>query len=302
MDNLTTFDLLQCMFEPTNDFTIIHPPNLPTLLPLDETNTKDIPEIVVSIQIAHESHPSTPAAHLIVSLPIGSGSNTTQQSDPIELSIKYEEWMTRQTHSELQALVENEGADVLGVIETVRDILGTYCSSSSSSTSNALGNDLLSKDSRELVPGGLADNAGNPLPQLKRFWFLLVSLSTRSKRGDLVEWAPSYGLTGFVMAGKPAVVCCEGDGPAIDRYIAEIKSVSWADVPSHQKKITLMLSEEIVGRAFTDMTEITHLFEMRGGRGNRPDLAQVRQWMESKKVGHVFNDVFGGANSAFGQS
>jgi hypothetical protein len=38
--------------------------------------------------------------------------------------------------------------------------------------------------------------------QLERVWFWFPSLSTRSKRKDLVDYAPRYGLTGFVLAGE----------------------------------------------------------------------------------------------------
>lgn len=38
-----------------------------------------------------------------------------------------------------------------------------------------------------------------------RVWFWLQSLSTKSKRDDIVNWASEYNLTGFVLAG---VSCC----------------------------------------------------------------------------------------------
>lgn len=38
--------------------------------------------------------------------------------------------------------------------------------------------------------------------KLERVWFWFPMLSTREKRKDLVEYAPRYGLTGFVLAGE----------------------------------------------------------------------------------------------------
>jgi hypothetical protein len=38
--------------------------------------------------------------------------------------------------------------------------------------------------------------------ELERVWFWFPMLSTREKRKDLVEYAPRYGLTGFVLAGE----------------------------------------------------------------------------------------------------
>lgn len=37
---------------------------------------------------------------------------------------------------------------------------------------------------------------------LQRVWFWFPSLSTKEKRRDLVDYAPRYGLTGFVLAGE----------------------------------------------------------------------------------------------------
>ncbi|KAI5478259.1 hypothetical protein MNV49_005324 [Pseudohyphozyma bogoriensis] len=71
-----------------------------------------------------------------------------------------------------------------------------------------------------------------------RVWFWFPSLSTKEKRDDMVHWAPGYGLTGFVLAGKPALLCVEGEPTRIERYMSEIKAVSWADVPSFQKKVS----------------------------------------------------------------
>lgn len=72
---------------------------------------------------------------------------------------------------------------------------------------------------------------------LERVWFWLPSLNTKEKRRDMVDYAPRFRLAGFVLAGKPALLCLEGGGHAVDRYMAAIKSQSWGDVPSFQKKV-----------------------------------------------------------------
>lgn len=44
-------------------------------------------------------------------------------------------------------------------------------------------------------------NSDGAAPEEFRVWFWLPSLSTREKRDDMVNWAPEYNLTGFVLAG-----------------------------------------------------------------------------------------------------
>ncbi|ORY82561.1 hypothetical protein BCR37DRAFT_392770 [Protomyces lactucae-debilis] len=128
---------------------------------------------------------------------------------------------------------------------------------------------------------------------LARIWFYLPSLSTRSKRLDMCRLAPHYNLTGFVLAGKPGVLCLEGTPRQAQAYMADIKCNSWADIPSFQKKITERLREDnIDARRFQDMAEITDAIAQHGQRGNRGDLGQVEAFLKERDLGHVFGFVF----------
>ncbi|KAM0786942.1 hypothetical protein ACM66B_002363 [Microbotryomycetes sp. NB124-2] len=134
-----------------------------------------------------------------------------------------------------------------------------------------------------------------------RVWFVLTSLSTREKRQDMVDWAPSYGLTGVVLAGKPALLVLEGTSDNVDKYMSDIKSKSWSDVPSFQKKVSERFRSPISQqepRAFQDMQEITHLISRGGHRGNRGDMVEVRDFLESKGLGDAFGTVLGNGTFA----
>ncbi|BGO94941.1 hypothetical protein NBRC10512_000620 [Rhodotorula toruloides] len=138
-----------------------------------------------------------------------------------------------------------------------------------------------------------------------RVWLWFPSLSTREKRDDIVNWAPEYGLTGFVLAGKPALLCLEGTESNVQTYLAEIKAKSWADIPSFQKKIseryrTPLLpsstpsTDPTAHRIFTTMDEITSLIPRTGQRGNRGEMGEVRDFLETKGLGEAFGLVIGG--------
>ncbi|PRP77673.1 hypothetical protein PROFUN_00534 [Planoprotostelium fungivorum] len=137
-----------------------------------------------------------------------------------------------------------------------------------------------------------------------RAWFHLPSLSTRSKRDDLVNYAKQYDITGFVFAGKPALICLEAPSiRLIDDYWKEIKTYSWGDIPAGHKKVSERFREEFgegkENRAFSDMREITDMFgPMQGARGNRGDLSELRKWMEGRGVGEQFAQVMMGAGNA----
>lgn len=111
---------------------------------------------------------------------------------------------------------------------------------------------------------------------LIRVWFYFPSISTRSKRNDLIHYGPTYHLTGFLLAGKPGILCLEGTASDIDAYMRFIKTESWGDIPSGHKKVSEKWREEgeDVKRCFEGMEEITEGYgiERRGMRGNRGDM------------------------------
>lgn len=116
-----------------------------------------------------------------------------------------------------------------------------------------------------------------------RVWYRFPSLSTKSKRDDLVDFAPRYRLTGFVIAGKPGLLCleCPADAPSlVDDYMSEIKRVSWSDIPPAHKKVSEVVREEALDRrAFSAMSEVTEDIGKRGERANRVEGAQVAEWL-----------------------
>ncbi|GMK59601.1 hypothetical protein CspeluHIS016_0802070 [Cutaneotrichosporon spelunceum] len=128
---------------------------------------------------------------------------------------------------------------------------------------------------------------------LERVWFWFPSLSTREKRRDLVTYAAGYRLHGFVLSGKPALLCVEGGGRAVDRYMADIKSVSWGDIPSFQKKVTERLRIPLAEseRRFTAMTDVTALVTHHGTYNHRGDMSEVKRLCDEWGVGQDFNAV-----------
>lgn len=109
----------------------------------------------------------------------------------------------------------------------------------------------------------------------------------------MVNLAPGYALTGFVLAGKPGVLCLEGASPDIDSYMSFIKTHSWGDIPSYQKKVSERFREtEGVQRVFSGMEEITDSLGERGGqRANRGDMQALEAWLGSRGLQEAFEKV-----------
>ena len=133
-----------------------------------------------------------------------------------------------------------------------------------------------------------------PEGPLTRVWFYFPSISTREKRDDLINHAPSYGLTGFLLAGKPGFLCVEGSSKSIDDYMKFIKTESWGDIPAHHKKVSERYRESGAGvkREFEDMREVTdEVGERRGERANRTDMKALEIWLGERGFGDVMRKI-----------
>ena len=135
-----------------------------------------------------------------------------------------------------------------------------------------------------------------------RVWYYFPSLSTKEKRKDLVEYAKGYKITGWVVAGKPGVMCLEGTEKGIGGYMNDIKNISWADIPANNKKVSERFREVGDGdggveRMWKDMQEVTEsVFQggMRGTRGNRGDMKELKGFLDQWGLGDRMEKVLGG--------
>ncbi|KAK4052834.1 hypothetical protein OIV83_002121 [Microbotryomycetes sp. JL201] len=250
---------------------------------LEHANVPAFLSFTVNLSVSDEPLSSDVAqSSLTISLPLA-------QQQTCKYVLHQASWLSRSLHDKLSQklteFVENgRDQDVFDVLEYARQASQDMY-------------DLARQSARSgLVEEPAAEQRG---PEW-RVWFVLTSLSTREKRQDMVDWAPSYGLTGFVLAGKPALLVLEGTSSNVDKYMSDIKSKSWSDVPSFQKKVSERFRSPLSSsdpRAFSDMQEITHMISRGGHRGNRGDMSEVQAFLESKGLGDAFGVVLG--NGAF---
>jgi len=219
---------------------------------------------------------------LSISLPLRQSENANQVKPIIHL--RCPAWMNKKAHSDLVVKmkeVENGNGDggeeggtvVMGVVDFLRDNAISFAQSNKLTTQ-----DQVKKDEKVI-----------------RVWFYFPSLSTKEKRQDLVDYAPPYHITGFVVAGKPGMMCLEGISQNISSYMSDIKNISWADIPANNKKVSERFREdEGVVRVFSDMQEVTEsVFQagMRGTRGNRGDMKELRGYLDQYGLGDRLEKV-----------
>jgi hypothetical protein len=198
------------------------------------------------------------------------------EMDPpaIKARLQQPAWMSRAQVAQLNMDLPEE--DVLTIIEHVKEAALEYSAQSNQVPTEA--NGLFDKNA-----------------PLVRAWFYFPSISTRAKRDDLINFAPTYGLTGFLMAGKPGILCLEGGSIAIDDFMKFIKTDSWGDIPSQHKKVSerYRQTDADLVRVFGDMEEITETVgERRDERANRSDMKALELWLVERGLGVAFGNVF----------
>ncbi|KAH7025743.1 uncharacterized protein B0I36DRAFT_351714 [Microdochium trichocladiopsis] len=256
---------------------------------------------------------------LEITIPLGfdreHGSTSTSSSPPdepprVRTRMRQPAWASRAEAASINEGIPMED-DILGIIEYIREAAAEKYTESLTSAAGdeddkaQSSSSAAARSSTTMTLGSTTSYSATTkdLEPLVRVWFYFPSISTRSKRDDLVRNAPAYGLTGFLLAGKPGLLCLEGGTRAVDEYMRFIKTESWGDIPAHHKKVSERYREEsagggggggaAVGRVFADMTEITDTVggERRGERANRGDMKAIEAWLTERGLGEAFTKV-----------
>ncbi|OQE26780.1 hypothetical protein PENSTE_c005G02382 [Penicillium steckii] len=277
---LSTIDLLTAMFPSPGEMEI------------PESTAEHVERLREWCQNETPAPPSVPSSlPLSVFLPVSDGEKSIQvnisvplqcedaniidQPPPSNYSLRQPDWMSKAEFSSMAASFQ--GVDSLEALDDIQNRVNDFLESKK--------NEANATEQRKVDK-----SCQGPIV---RVWFYFPSLSTRKKRDDMVNLAPSYSLTGFVLAGKPGVLCLEGMSADIDSYMSFIKTHSWGDIPSHQKKVSERFREtQSVQRVFTGMEEITDtLGERSGQRANRGDMQALEAWLGSKGLQTAFEKV-----------
>ncbi|USP73034.1 hypothetical protein yc1106_00308 [Curvularia clavata] len=194
----------------------------------DTTSTTQIPSFIkdspsisalLDLPIDVSDQSSDPKTlRLELSVPFAYQGEAVPEDPPsVKVRVQQPSWMSKADTAQLSSCIPADCEDLLGTIDLLRENATSFLSSQALSPV---------KDSNK--------SAGSE--PLVRVWFYFPSISTRSKRDDIVVSAPSYSLTGFLYAGKPGLLCLEGVSQSIDEYMRFIKTESWGDIPAHHKK------------------------------------------------------------------
>lgn len=210
-------------------------------------------------------------AQLSITIPIQHQGDATEEAPPARVRLQQPPWMSKAEVNRLMDGLPSDD-DLFATIEDITTAVSAYLA--------------------QVPAQEAAGTSRSRTEALTRVWFYFPSISTRAKRDDLVNHAPSYGLTGFLLAGKPGILCLEGGSQAVDDYMKFIKTESWGDIPAHHKKVSERYRQPgLESRTFADMQEITGELERRGERANRNDMRALEAWLGERGLQEAFAKV-----------
>ncbi|KAI8890194.1 hypothetical protein K501DRAFT_281885 [Backusella circina FSU 941] len=212
----------------------------------------------------------------------------SKKQDTLHLPFASNPWLTRDQHEILcnelkQTSQEEERASAL--LEKIQEI-------------QALAEPMIMEAISKQQKCNKQSKPQGPIVML-RDWIWFPMIYTREKRGHIVDWAPKYGITGFLCPGKPGAMCLEGKEKDVVRFINDIKTVSWADIPASHRKMTSRWKQQMTcadieqldqHRLFEDMKEVT--FDIHGQFANHNNLSMLQAWMTEKGCGEAFEHLF----------
>ena len=129
------------------------------------------------------------------------------------------------------------------------------------------------------------------LPTLKRVWIYFHHVYSKRKRRHMVEWARAAKLNGFLLPGKPGVLCLEGDSLDVDLYVQRVRGLSWQKMSVRQ---TIEFSVAGVSKENDeDDAEENNESVMFDSFVDRPmTMAQFKAYLEEIGADGMFEELF----------
>lgn len=122
-----------------------------------------------------------------------------------------------------------------------------------------------------------------------RTWVYFHHIYSTDKRQKLVCWAREFDLTGFVMPGKPGMLCIEGSDSNIQDYLARVRRLPWQKIQIKDTE-TCKCDNYDQFRRFNSFEEKVFVSE---NNASSYDLGSLNNFLKEKNFPHIFSMYFG---------
>jgi len=86
---------------------------------------------------------------------------------------------------------------------------------------------LTPQQTSEPAPGISNDASSTCSGMFSRYWIYSHHIYSKIKRRNMLDMSKEYSLTGFVLPGKPGIICIEGDAKNVNEWWAIVRNWQW---------------------------------------------------------------------------
>ncbi|XP_050300012.1 RWD domain-containing protein 2A [Anthonomus grandis grandis] len=127
--------------------------------------------------------------------------------------------------------------------------------------------------------------------ELVRYWIYSHHIYSKTKRKSITDLAHQLKVNGFIMPGKPGIICVEGGACDVNEWWQSVKSMNWKKIFCKITESTKEDAQQDNFLKFKDFMEI--VFESHGPKFNHMDMGEFSKYLEQKDLGYIFKDLFG---------
>jgi len=129
--------------------------------------------------------------------------------------------------------------------------------------------------------------------QFGRYWIYSHHIYSNEKRRNMAQLSDEFDLYGFVLPGKPGIICVEGDLDDCHRFYSAIKRWNWQHLElKHEKRQTVKNAKEL--KELLRFDRVVELqFKVAGQRnGKHQDLGEFRTYLQQRGCDDVYTILF----------
>jgi len=114
-----------------------------------------------------------------------------------------------------------------------------------------------------------------------RYWIYSHHIYSNEKRRNMAQLSDNLDLHGFILPGKPGIICIEGTSKQVQEFYAHIRRWNWQHLEiKHEESCRIKHGELSKYFKFDSVTELK--FRVTGLRQNHQDLGEFRKFLESR--------------------
>jgi len=139
--------------------------------------------------------------------------------------------------------------------------------------------------SQEQVATVSDSTSSNSSGMFSRYWIYSHHIYSKIKRRDMLDMSKEFNVTGFVLPGKPGIICIEGDSKNTAEWWSIVKNWQW-------KRLSLKIQEDIQTDDVSSLSKFSGFQEIGEVKGNTRDYHMDLGAFQLYLTEHGFQSVF----------